>query len=128
MKPDIDRPSTWKKYSTGMCNGCWGGCCVMPVEVKLSDLVRLGWVSEDEAQGSIKKIAKRLEKEKKIESYRHGTDLFMLAMKANRECIMLDSKTRLCTVYEIRPEVCRQFPSVGPRPGYCPASRNEKPR
>ncbi len=93
----------------------------MPVEVKLSDLVRLGWVSEDESQGSIKKLSRRLLKEKKIQSYRQGTDLFMLAQKANRDCLLLDSKTRLCTVYEKRPEVCRLFPSIGPRPGWCPA-------
>ncbi len=30
----------------------------MPVEVKLSDLVRLELVTEDEAAGSIKKLAK----------------------------------------------------------------------
>lgn len=96
----------------------------MPVEVKLSDLIRLGLVTEDEALGSIKKISKRLQKEGKITSYRHGTDLFMLGMKANRECVFLDTRTRLCTVYESRPEVCRQFPSIGPRPGFCPAGKS----
>ncbi|MBX3041961.1 MAG: hypothetical protein KF789_14740, partial [Bdellovibrionaceae bacterium] len=55
MKPgmsfiDIDRPSTWKAYRSGMCTGCFGGCCTMPVEVKLSDLIRLGEVTVDEAE------------------------------------------------------------------------------
>lgn len=95
----------------------------MPVEVKISDLVRLGLVSEDEALGSLKRVAKRLKNEGLISSYRQGTDLFMLTQKANRDCVFMDSKTRLCTVYERRPEVCRQFPSIGPRPGYCPVSR-----
>ncbi len=120
MKPDIDRPSTWKQYRTEMCTGCFGGCCTMPVEVKLSDLIRLGLVTQDEADGSIKKVAKRLIKEGYVTSYRQGTDLFMLSQKANRDCYFMDTKTRLCTVYEKRPEVCRQFPSIGPRPGYCP--------
>lgn len=120
MKPDIDRPSTWKPYRTEMCTGCFGGCCTMPVEVKLSDLIRLGLVTQDEADGSVKKVAKRLIKEGYVTSYRQGTDLFMLSQKANRDCYFMDSKTRLCTVYEKRPEVCRQFPSIGPRPGYCP--------
>lgn len=92
----------------------------MPVEIKLSDLIRLGVATEDEAQTSIKKLAKRLMKEGIIVSYRSGTEFFMLSQKANRDCLYLDSKTRLCTVYEKRPDTCRQFPSIGPRPGFCP--------
>jgi len=119
---DIDRPSTWKSYHKGLCASCWGGCCTMPVEVHLQDLIRLGVVSEDEAQGSIKKLAKRLAKEGLISSYRQGTELFMLTQKHGRDCYFLDSRTRLCTVYEKRPDVCRKFPSIGPRPGWCPAT------
>lgn len=92
----------------------------MPVEIRLSDLIRLGVVSEDEASGSVKKMAKRLVREGIIVSYRQGTELFMLTQKANRDCLYLDSKTRLCTVYEKRPDTCREFPSIGPRPGFCP--------
>jgi Fe-S-cluster containining protein len=95
----------------------------MPVEVRLSDLIRLGLVGEDEAAGSMRKLAKRLIKEGSVSSYRQGTDLFMLTQKANRDCLFLDEKTRLCKVYEKRPDVCRQFPAIGPRPGYCPGSR-----
>lgn len=96
----------------------------MPVEVRLSDLIRLGIVSEDEALGSMKKLAKRLIKEKIISTYRAGTDLFMLQSRANRDCPFMNEKTRLCTVYEKRPDVCRKFPDIGPRPGYCPAMRH----
>jgi Fe-S-cluster containining protein len=92
----------------------------MPVEVVMDDLLRLGLVHEDELSGSIKKIAKRLSKDKIISSYREGTGLFMLKQKANSDCHFLDSKTRLCTVYDKRPGVCRKFPEIGPRPGYCP--------
>lgn len=121
MNPhDIDRPSTWKPYRTGLCDNCWGSCCTMPVEVKLSDLLRIGIVSEDEAAGSIKKLAKRLSKEGYISSYRAGTELFMLTQRQGRDCYFLHPETRLCTVYEKRPDVCRQFPSIGPRPGFCP--------
>lgn len=121
-RPDVDRPSTWRPYKTGLCNGCSGGCCTMPVEVKLSDLIRLGVTDVDEAQGSIKKLAKRLIKEGVIVSYRAGTEFFMLQQKSNNDCQFLDLRTRLCTVYEKRPDTCRGFPSIGPRPGYCPAS------
>lgn len=119
-KPDIDRPSTWKLYRNNMCDNCFSGCCTMPVEVKLSDLIRLGITDEDEASGSIKKLANRLKRERLITSYRQGTEFFMLAQKANRDCLYLDSKTRRCTVYEKRPDTCRSFPQIGPRPGFCP--------
>lgn len=122
-QPDIDRPSTWKLYRDGFCKGCHGSCCTMPVEVELNDLIRLGVVDQDEASGSIRKVASRLKKEGLITSYRQGTDLFMLTQKANLDCYYLDSKTRLCTVYEKRPQVCRSFPSIGPRPGYCPVTK-----
>lgn len=120
--PIVDRPSAWKKYQAGLCEGCKAGCCTMPVEVKLSDLVRLGVASEDDALGSLKKLTKRLIKERVIVSYRQSTELFMLAQKANDDCMFLGAD-RLCTVYEKRPDTCRQFPSIGPRPGYCPATR-----
>ncbi|HEY8272823.1 MAG TPA: YkgJ family cysteine cluster protein [Pseudobdellovibrionaceae bacterium] len=126
-KVDIDRPSSWKFYRKGMCDNCWGGCCTMPVEVKLSDLIHLQVVTEDEALGSIKKLAKRLMREGIVSSYRQGTELFMLTQKYGRDCYFLNSATRLCTVYERRPGVCREFPNIGPRPGFCP-SINKKDR
>lgn len=94
----------------------------MLLEVTIEDLVRLGVCSEDEAAGSHKKLFKRLRKEKIAMSYRDGTGLFMLQSKSNGDCQFLDSNTRLCTVYEKRPGVCRKFPSIGPRPTYCPAN------
>lgn len=119
MYSDKDRPSTWRKYTSGMCTGCHGHCCTMPVEVHLSDLIRLNLITEDEAL-SPKKAAQKLIKQKVISSYRAGTGLFMLTQKANSDCYFLDSKTRLCQVYDLRPSTCREFPSIGPRPGYCP--------
>lgn len=94
----------------------------MPVEIKAFDLIRLGLTNEDEVNGSVKKLAKRLIKEGVIQSYRKGTDFFMLTQKANGDCLYLDSVTRLCQVYEKRPDTCRQFPAIGPRPNYCPCS------
>lgn len=93
----------------------------MPVEVNADDLIRLGLTTEDEVRSSLKKVAKRLMKEKIVKTYRAGTGLFMLEQRQNRDCIFLDER-RLCTVYEKRPDVCRSFPTVGPRPGYCPAA------
>lgn len=122
MKVDKDRPSTWKLYRKGMCEGCNAGCCTMPVEINIEDLIRLGVTTEDEAQGSHKKLFKRLSKEGIVETYRQGTGLFILTQRDGGDCYYLHPKTRLCTVYEKRPDVCRRFPEIGPRPGWCPVS------
>lgn len=115
----IERPSTWVVYKRGMCDGCWSGCCTLPVEVSAVDLMRLGLVTEDEACASLKKVAKRLMKEGFVRSFQAKTQVFTLEQRGGRDCIFLDSK-RMCTVYEKRPEVCRKFPKIGPRPGFCP--------
>jgi Fe-S-cluster containining protein len=90
------------------------------VEVSAFDLIRLGVVSEDDAAVSLKKVAKRLMKEGVVRSFHPAVQLFVLEQRAGRDCLYLDAKTRLCTVYEKRPEVCRTFPKIGPKPGYCP--------
>ena len=121
---DKDRPSTWRKYDKDFCVSCKANCCCMPVEVKVEDLIRLKVITQDEIDHSIKKAAKKLKKDGIITSYREGTEFFMLAQKANSECLFLDSKTRYCTVYETRPETCRSFPAkMGTRVGYCPSEK-----
>lgn len=93
----------------------------MPVEVKISDLIRIGVASEDEVTNSLKKTIKRLKKEGIITSYRESSEFFMLSQRSNDDCYFLDAKTRLCTVYEKRPDTCRDFPThVGPRLNMCP--------
>ena len=124
MKVNKDLPSTWKKYDASFCTLCKAGCCTMPVEVKSEDLVRLKVISSDEINNSVKKAAKKLKKLGIISSYREGTDYFMLMQRPNGDCYFLDFKTRLCTVYESRPETCRNFPAVqGTRTGFCPAEK-----
>jgi len=117
--PDKDRPSTWKLYKQGMCEGCNGNCCTMPVEITREDLVLMGLADPDPHVESDKKVYKRLSKEGILKSYRAGSGLFMLMQKSNDDCIYLD-QNRLCKIYELRPQVCRMFPSIGPRPGFCP--------
>ena len=125
---DIDRPSTWPKYKAGMCQGCWGGCCTLPVEVSAFDLIRLELITEDEAAISLKKVAKRLIKEGVVRSFHPQVQLFILEQRAGRDCLYLDEKTRLCTVYEKRPTVCRSFPKIGPKPGFCPSVPAQPPK
>uniref|UniRef100_UPI003857E4FC YkgJ family cysteine cluster protein n=1 Tax=Chromobacterium rhizoryzae TaxID=1778675 RepID=UPI003857E4FC len=101
-----------------------GSCCSMPVEVRLPDLVRMGVVDEFELEEPIKNIAKRLEKQRLIQHFNFKRELFTLARRANGDCMHLDQKTRLCTIYERRPNTCRNHPKVGPKPGFCAYTHN----
>jgi Fe-S-cluster containining protein len=118
--PDIDRPSTWIKFGKGLCTGCKSLCCCLPVEADAADLVRLGLISQDEATGSPKKIARRLMAAGLVRHFRARSGLFTLSQQADGACVFL-SRERLCTVYDRRPGVCRRFPEIGPRPGFCPS-------
>jgi Fe-S-cluster containining protein len=115
----IQKPETWLKFHKGMCDDCWSGCCTLPVEVSVPDLIRLELITEDEAAASLKKVAKKLSKQKVIQAFQAKSQLFVLAQKGGRDCLYLDHNRR-CTVYEKRPAVCRAFPKIGPKPGFCP--------
>lgn len=118
---DVDRCDTWTRYHKGLCERCAAHCCTMPVEVRLPDLVRLGWVDPFEAEHeSPKQVARRLHKAGWIEHFNFRHQLFTLSRRANGDCSWLHPQTRRCTVYENRPDTCRKHPQVGPRPGYCP--------
>src|ERR1700746_2105765 len=125
-RPDAQKPSTWKAYRKGMCEGCWSGCCTLPLEVSAYDLIRLELITEDEAAASLKKVAKRLMKEGFVQSYHANNGLFIMEQRHGRDCVFLHEKDRICTVYEKRPEVCRTFPKIGPRPGFCPAFKKDE--
>jgi Fe-S-cluster containining protein len=120
MKVDAQRPSTWTKYRNGLCDGCWAGCCTLPVEVSAADLIRLELISEEEAAVSLKAVAKKLMKQKLVQAFNAKSGIFVLEQRYGEDCVFLGRQDRLCTVYEKRPEVCRKFPKIGPRPGYCP--------
>jgi Fe-S-cluster containining protein len=122
---DAQRPSTWPKYRKGLCEGCWAGCCTLPVEVSASDLIRLELITEEEAAISLKDVAKKLLKKKIIQAFSPKSQLFVLEQRRGDDCLFLGEKDRLCTVYEKRPEVCRKFPTIGPRPGFCPARKKK---
>ncbi|RTL32016.1 MAG: YkgJ family cysteine cluster protein [Burkholderiales bacterium] len=118
---DVDRPETWSRYRSNMCERCVAHCCTMPVEVRLPDLVRLELVDPFEAEHEApKQIAKRLSKAGLIDHFNFKHEIFTLARRASGDCQFLDAKTRRCTVYDKRPSTCRKHPQVGPRPGYCP--------
>ena len=127
---DVDRLDTWTRWRAGLCASCTANCCTMPLEVQLSDLVRLGLVDAFEAEHEEPRhIAKRLQKARLIDHFNHKNTLFTLARRANGDCQFLDAATRLCTVYEQRPETCRLHPQKkSPKPGYCAYGARERQR
>ena len=116
---DLDRTDTWIKYEKTMCHACASSCCTMPVETRLSDLIRLELVAEFERGEPPKNIAKRLMKDGVVERFNQKSGIFTLTRMGNNDCYFLDRKSRLCTVYDKRPDTCRNHPRIGPRPGYC---------
>ena len=118
---DVDRVDTWHRYRAGMCDTCAANCCTMPLEVQLSDLVRLQIVDQFEVDNvDVKVIAKRLLKMKIIDHFNHKNTIFTMGRRASGDCNFLDEKTRRCTVYDIRPETCRLHPQKkSPKPGFC---------
>ena len=87
MIRDAQRPSEWVAYKGGpkkMCEGCWAGCCTLPVEVSVSDLIRLELATEDEAAESLKKLARRFEKEGVIQGFVQRSQLFILEQRNGR--------------------------------------------
>ncbi len=127
MKVDPQRLSTWTPYKNGLCDTCKAGCCTLPVEVTIADLVRLKLTDDFEIETAFKDVLKRLKKEKIIKSYSPSTKTFILAQKGISDCLFLDHHRR-CTVYDMRPETCRNFPRVGPKSMWCPYDQKENSR
>ena len=117
---DIENTDTWTKYRKPLCDTCIANCCRMPVEVTIDDLIRLGVVDAFATEERLKRVATKLKKVGVIEHYTPSRAIFTLARRANLDCIYLDQKSRRCTVYNVRPEICRKHPQIGPKPGYCP--------
>lgn len=122
---DTRNPATWVRFKPSLCKGCQAGCCTMPVKVDAEDLFHMGYLTLYEVNGPLKRIAKRLMKAGIVRSYRDSNRIFTLERKNGWDCIFLGAD-RLCTIYDRRPYVCRQFPSGGARPGYCPSQRKSK--
>ena len=120
MKPvDTAKPSTWIKYEPSLCNGCWAGCCTLPVTVSTEDLFHMGYLEAQEVNGPLKEVVVRLTSAGLIQAYHAKTRTFTLRQENGGDCLFLD-QDRLCTIYDKRPSVCRQFPENSARPGFCP--------
>lgn len=123
MSPcDYNRPSTWVPYKKNLCSDCHADCCRLPVEVHSSEFVILGLCVEEELL-ELNTLVKKLKKEFKIKLFDYKTKTATLAQQVDGSCLFLN-KDRKCTVYLNRPKTCRDFPQIGPKPGYCPYNTN----
>lgn len=122
---DIDQPSTWIKYHRKLCEKCCGTCCSLEVEVWADDLERMGLIPSPEYREPLKLVARKLRKEHVVERFHEKSGIFTLARLANGDCIFLNQKNRRCTIYENRPDTCRNHPHIGPRSGYCAFRQKE---
>jgi Fe-S-cluster containining protein len=116
--------SRWTHYKKGMCDTCEGLCCYMPVEVKISDLIRLGILAEFHLEMTLKEQMKDALKHPGIQRYTASTEKYTLTQKSDSTCFFLDNNKR-CTQYAERPDTCRNHPRVGPRPGFCAYMKKE---
>ncbi len=120
---DIENPGTWMRFKKKMCDSCIAGCCTLVVEITKEDLVRLELATEWEVENSIKPLIKSLKKAGIIKRYNAKSEKFVLEQKSNGDCQFLDDNRR-CSMYELRPNVCREHPVVkGPKTGFCPYIR-----
>jgi Fe-S-cluster containining protein len=123
---DPGRPSTWTVYQEELCKGCQALCCTLPVEVTLGDLIQLELLTSEQSELPFRKVARLLEEQGVIEATLENSRSFILRQTESGVCRYLGADRR-CGVYEKRPEVCRSFPAIGPRPGFCPANPVKKP-
>jgi Fe-S-cluster containining protein len=108
----------WRKYKKGMCESCIGLCCYLPVEVKLADLLRIGILTDFHLEMSERDMVREALKHPAINRYTKSTEKFTFNQKLNSSCFYLD-ETGDCSIYENRPDTCRNHPEVGPKPGSC---------
>lgn len=94
------------------CSKCPGYCCTYElIEVKKSDIQRLAkhfGITYEQAERRFTKT----HRDTKARVLRHRKD-----ETYGSACMNLDPETRRCTVYDARPGVCREYPTV-PRCGY----------
>jgi Fe-S-cluster containining protein len=109
---------TWLPYKKEMCETCVGSCCYMPVEIMIEDLLRLKILDEFHLELDLKDQTKVALKNPSIRRYTPSTKKFTLTQKPNGACYFLDKEGR-CSIYDLRPNACRNHPRIGPKPNFC---------
>ncbi|HUJ16109.1 MAG TPA: YkgJ family cysteine cluster protein [Thermoanaerobaculia bacterium] len=93
------------------CTKCPAYCCSYDeIEVKAFDVRRLASHLGIDREAFLERFTKSARGPLPV--LRHQRDRIYKSV-----CVFLDTKTRRCTVYDARPEVCRTYPDR-PRCGY----------
>jgi len=92
------------------CSKCPGYCCSYPrIELEAGDLKRLAAhfdMSKREARKRfLQSGSGNGKKRKTVGVLRHRDDDIFGTI-----CLFFDTKARRCTIYEARPEICREYP------------------
>ena len=118
IKEVLDNLNRWTAYKKDLCNTCEGLCCYMPVELETSDLIRMNILTDFHLELSLKEQTRDALKHPSVARYTPSSMKYTLKQKPNGTCYYLDDNKR-CTIYEMRPNTCRNHPKVGPRPNFC---------
>jgi Fe-S-cluster containining protein len=112
MKPRKPFPIPVRTRTAYSCLQCPGYCCsYAEIEITRRDIERLAryfHLEFHEAEARFTKSDAR----KEIRMLRHKKDHVFAST-----CMFFDQEKRRCTVYEVRPGVCRKYPDA-PRCGY----------
>ena len=108
----------WRPFKKELCDSCIGLCCYMPVEVKISDLIRMKILDNFHLELSEKEQVKEALKHPGVNRFTKSTEKFTLTQRPSSACYFLDNNGR-CTIYEQRPDTCRNHPKIGPKPNFC---------
>ena len=94
------------------CHKCPAYCCTYAeIEVSEYDIERLARHFGLSAKQARERFTKQ-DAKTKVRMLRHKQDRIF-----DSACMMLDQKTRKCTIYEARPGTCRKYP-LSSRCGY----------
>lgn len=94
--------STKKEYD---CAKCPGYCCSYPhIEVTRADIARLAKHFDLDYRTAEARFTK-YDKDEKARGLRHRKNEHF-----GSACQFFDAEKRRCTVYEVRPEACRDYP------------------
>lgn len=108
----------WLPYKKELCESCVGTCCYMPVEIITEDLLRMQIFNTFHLELSINEQIKEALKNSAIKRYTPSSQKFTLVQKPDGSCFYLDKKGR-CSIYDLRPNTCRNHPRIGPKPNFC---------
>ena len=103
------------------CKKCPAFCCTYSdIEITTRDIERLARHFDLTYRQAEERFTKPDGKNVKVRMLRHKKDTIF-----DSACMMLDQKTRRCTIYDARPGVCRKYPDSS-RCGYYDFLRFER--